>query len=663
MKLTTVLEGILLLELSDAIKKKVLEKFKSETTDDEKKIMDLINSFEKIQKRVAPENRDIMKYNYMTLKQFMVKAKDELEKKGDVKNFIGFFKKNTRAVEYERIERLSKYYHEIKDDLKKVAPSMYKYWEMKSFMNYEHEFYSVYGEVVFKKLNDRFKDVGADARKRYIEGYLEVARNLPPQAESVFLMDSFEQFREFVVKANPDVQEVSYVVGTKSKFTDIGKVFDDGEFIIFAPEKRNECVRLAHGRNWCTSWQGSDNYYYKYRLRDKLTLYYVIDYSLPYDDNRFGSVILVDKQGGMRLADSANLGGTRYYGGIVLPWSEIVSKVPKLEGKKDLLVWRDFSEFERIMMANIFHTVQGDDLVEELGSEEVVEAYLEYQERHLTDVQYSNLTDKLKVKYVSLSNNISIGMVNDSNAQVLNAMLREKQDIIEATPLERLSDVYIALLTHNDLKASPTAKALRLEKINELDLGVDTTVESMGAKTMMLLLTDEMKQKRLSLRGPLTENIEDWFEKYKSENYKMLTLKPDHPLIKMLRLYPDFPMFKYLHDDMRLLNIVGNGTFSVQIPEDIGRMKMLTALNLTGGVADTIPAQICQCKALVAVDIQGSDKMNSIPTCFLKQMSDLGKRNLLFGFKISGNSLPEITKRKIKAICMSSMDPSGCKKL
>ena len=79
---------------------------------------------------------------------------------------------------------------------------------------------------------------------------------------------------------------------------------------------------MKNGRSWCTSREGTSNLYYNYRFDQNLTLYYVIDEDLPFNNLNFASVILVDRNGEMRLADGSNSG--RYAGSTILPWDEII---------------------------------------------------------------------------------------------------------------------------------------------------------------------------------------------------------------------------------------------------------------------------------------------------------------------------------------------------
>ena len=75
MKLLNTLNGSIILEVSEKLKKQLLGKFKLETQDSEEQIVKYINDFERIKQSLPTDKRDITRYDYKTIK-FLIDSKE-----------------------------------------------------------------------------------------------------------------------------------------------------------------------------------------------------------------------------------------------------------------------------------------------------------------------------------------------------------------------------------------------------------------------------------------------------------------------------------------------------------------------------------------------------------------------------------------------------------
>ena len=322
--------AILLNELSSGIKKTMLDKFKLETSDSDDDILGFINSFEKYQNSSKITQKDITKYKYDDLKNLILAIDASKQTSKQKENVFSYFKSKDSTISVEALKRAVKYFNEIKDEL---LPENSNYKAYKSFVLFERMVEDNYPNIIKNKLLRRFKnDVEKEGLLLFINAYLDVLFEIPADKKSVLNM-SYNEFENFVEEINPNLYDKDYSKGSKEKYADIEKIYDENNLVIYSPKTRDECIRLRNGRSWCITWLGTQNRYYHYRLGEGRTVYVVIDYDLPYDDLNFASVILVDTEGGMALADASNAG--RYSGHNNIPWSEIVKKIPKIENLKN----------------------------------------------------------------------------------------------------------------------------------------------------------------------------------------------------------------------------------------------------------------------------------------------------------------------------------------
>ena len=71
MKLLNTLNGSIILEVSEKLKKQLLGKFKLETQDSEEQIVKYINDFERFKQSLPTDKRDITRYDYKTIKSLI----------------------------------------------------------------------------------------------------------------------------------------------------------------------------------------------------------------------------------------------------------------------------------------------------------------------------------------------------------------------------------------------------------------------------------------------------------------------------------------------------------------------------------------------------------------------------------------------------------------
>jgi len=116
------------------------------------------------------------------------------------------------------------------------------------------------------------------------------------------------------------------------------------------------------------------------------------------------------------LADRSNSG--RYGGSTNIPWSEIVSKVPKLEGLQKLFVPKPLTQEERTLINTVRNARVGENPMKSFNSPQEVEMWLEYNSPKLSDEQYAHLTPDLKKKYIALGMNLSSTMIKSSEPEV-----------------------------------------------------------------------------------------------------------------------------------------------------------------------------------------------------------------------------------------------------
>ena len=438
-----------------------------------------------------------------------------------------------------------------------------------------------------------------------LEAYATAYSKIPFNTKPLMLM-TFDEF-EHIVDALPIDEEDETKVGID--LGDIQTVYEDDELLVFLPTIKNECIRIrkkyAPNSSWCTSWDRAGNYYYNYRLKQNLTLYYVIDLTQPANyrthPNHAG-VVLVDRYGDKRLADATNSG--RWSGGQTVSWNEITEKFPLLKGKEDLFKPLPISDEDREHMNRIEGTSVTQDAIKELGSESEAELWLELVGPDLSNRSggseiYKNLTPELKKKYIGLSLPLNAKMVEDSEPDVIAYYLREKVKQFENKSLKELTELDIALIN------SPLMRKHK-EKIKEIytkeiEFGID---EQTGGSSLEISYPSNINAKFSAIFG-----LEKLFASVKDKT-KITYISLENT--SKGSLYLDLPNEIAQFTNLQML-IVDN--YIKSIPEAIGQCKFLVFLNLLNCPRLTkLPKSIVNLTCLEFLSTSGSGiDENSIP--------------------------------------------------
>jgi hypothetical protein len=371
----------------------------------------------------------------------------------------------------------------------------------------------------------------------------------------------------------------------REKNTDIDlipTVYKDNNLTIFAPKKKNECITLQHGRSWCTSRLGGGNLYYNYRLGNERTLYYVVDEDLPFDDLNFASVILVDPRGGMALADGSNSG--KYSGHQNVPWNDIVSKIPKLDGLQNLLKPEPLTSEEKELIRK-YQNVRIDNdsnLNDKLGSDKDVELWMEVNSPRVSDKQYENLSPELQKKYIALGFDLSSQQIQSSKPEVLKYYITKKVDSLKTKGLGSLSEQDIALLN------TPVLKTLK---------------QDLKPKFAQALTAN--KSDYLELEFPRSDNA------------------------KFVALYGFDELFEMANDNVDAIMITNttDSNMAFEIPAAIGRFKSADSI-FFGNFISSLPDEIRECENLSFLSLPNNKNLTTLPWDAINSLPNLGFLNL-----------------------------------
>jgi len=569
-KLLSVLKTTLINEVSDKVKKLLLNKWSNTTQDTPEMIVSNINAFDKIKSGLPADKRDIMKYSYDELKS----ALSEKQSGKTIDDIFTHFKKGgeMKGVENTVLKKYIKRFLEIESLLPAGKKEITKY----AFLDLVKMIDDLYPKLITKKLGEKFKsentNLTPDQILFYISTYMDILNEIPADTKRVDEM-SFAEFEHLIdsigAKKGADTS-------TKSDMSDIDLKYDENNLKIFAPKTKDQCIRLKNGRGWCTSREGGGNMYYNYRLGHERTLYYVIDEDKDFNDLNFAVVILVDPYGKTAMADKSNTG--RFGGSTNMPWSEIAAKVPKLKNLESIFVPEPLTNEEKDLIKKVEHARVGDNPMESFDSPQEVEMWLEYKSPKLSDVQYSNLTVELKKKYIALGMDLSSNMIQQSEPEVLKYYISKKIDIIKSTNLDRLSSSDISLLN------TPILKGLKKE---------------LKSKFASELTTSSGKRVEIDY--------------------------PNGPIPKFAALYGLDDLFDNLPQNLEhfLFNNKSGDNISLVVPPSIGRFKNLQALMMTNCVSE-LPEEIGLLKELTYLALPDNKNLKSLPK------SILGLPNLRF---------------------------------
>lgn len=600
MKLLDTLKKNIILEVSEKVKKQLIDRYKNveNVTDDEDTIVSYLNDFEKYKNGLPSDKRDLTRrdFTYAELKS-LIDGKKQTKTTGDLfTDFKEKAKERGEKVSDSELRMLLKKFNEVKSKLpeKYQNPLKFKYLDLVKLIGETYQ--KLITPILLEKFKKENSNLTDDQILFYITQYLEIYPEIPFKTKPANQM-SFTEFEHLIdgiiAKKSPKEREVN------SDIDAIPTVYKDNNLTIFAPKKKNECITLQHGRSWCTSRMGGGNLYYNYRLGNERTLYYVVDEDLPYDDLNFASVILVDPYGGMALADGSNSG--KYSGHQNVPWSDIVKKIPKLEGLQDLLKPEPLTAEEKELIRKYQSVRVPDDReLSTLGDDKDIELWMEVNSPRISSFQYSNLSSELQKKYIALGFDLNSEQIQSSKPEVLKYYISKKVESIKTKGLGSLTEQDIALLN------TPVLAKLKEE------------------------LKPKLGQSLTAGKGELLE-----VEFPRSDNSKFVALYGFNELFEMADPNVDSIMITN-KSDVKM---------AFDIPPSIGRFTKADSIFFSN-IIKSLPVEIAQCTQLNFLSLPDNKSLQTLPWEAINSIESLGFLNL------DGNSsleLPEEFRRNWKS--------------
>ncbi len=122
-------------------------------------------------------------------------------------------------------------------------------------------------------------------------------------------------------------------------------VYDKNNMMIVRADSKESCIILGKGEKWCISRRDASNMYYIYKYGlDNPTIYFSYDFDKVKEDVNGILVIMVNKDGKYNVADRNNAENS---GNKKVTWDYISKLQPKLEGIKDVFVYKEISQDEK----------------------------------------------------------------------------------------------------------------------------------------------------------------------------------------------------------------------------------------------------------------------------------------------------------------------------
>lgn len=427
----------------------------------------------------------------------------------------------------------------------------------------------------------------------YIDNFERFKRGLEPDKRDItkYTFNELEQ----LVDARVARRELKKTSGKKvsSEYDEEDTenlIYDDNNLKVLKGPTKDFCIKYGQGKaSWCISRSGGSNLFYNYRYGSNLTIYFIIDEDMPSKDVNSAMVILVEPDGDMRLADRTNSG--RYSGHSVIPWSEIISKQPKLEPLKSLFKPKPLTPEERAEYSRIKGARVGNNPYESLGRNwNDVEKWLEFNSPTLNDEQYRNLISPLQKKYIALGFDLTPGMITSSDDDVIKYYKKKKIEKIKKSNLSNLTKEDVALLNH------PTMAQVKEELQPKFlaDLGKSNKNE------IEINYPDADSGKYVALYGfdDVFEHLPDNLEKISISNKSDQKLSLDIPPI--IGRYTDLISLQFSNCLRSLPNEIGNLSklnFLVipnnpeltELPASLSQLENIHFINLTGTPAELPP--------------------------------------------------------------------------
>ena len=560
--------------------------------------------------KTVQDTLDIFKYDYESLKNLTADKSTKQKTKKDLESIAQEFVTKYKGTDLQLVKLNIKKYFELKTlfpeqkafkkEVTEYTPSQLNEISSKLFLKFDER-----GEnVLTKRITEKFAKENPDEdamtvilprAKRFVKHYALI----PLNTKLVAYM-SFDDF-EHVVDGYTPMEEDEYSL-PEIDLGDVDIAYEDDHILIFAPDEKQKCINIrkkhAPDRRWCTSWEGSSNYYYNYRLNQNLTLYYVISKDLPESDLNYAVVVLVDRYGEKRLADGSNSG--KFAGSTIIPWREMVKKVPALDGKERYLEAKPYSaEDSEKMQRYKSYNLTTTDPISELGSIEEVELWIElrgpdFRNMSMGDEIFSNLPEELQRKYIGLGSELSAGMVRGLKEKAMSYYVSKKKE---------------KLLTK------------RLSELSENDMEV--------------ILSDEMKPYFRQLKRKYSKELETNFDpEFIPISY------PNDSNAKFSRMFGLDTLFDLLPDNTEFLQIENKSKDNIilTIPETIGKLTELTTL-VCDNVIRKLPESIGNCRQMIFLNLTNNKELTTLP----KSVSNLSCLDFIsvMGSNIDIENLPK----------------------
>jgi hypothetical protein len=576
-------------EISEKLKKTLIDKFQKETQDSSEKIGEYITQFDSYKNGLPVEKRDLGKYTYSELKKLIESKKFQKQETELYKSF----KKKEEKIENAALKKTVRKFLEIKEKFgKSKDPSGYKFLDFYKVINQVYPKYL--SEILMEKFKKENTNLTEDILEFYIGQYITNFDELYEQMPSPTNL-TFNEFEHYI-----DGMDKGLAGEQKSSTEDIEVVYDKNNLLIFQPKTRDQCIRLKNGRSWCTSREGGSNLFYNYRLDNKRTLYYVIDQDKDYSDLNFAVVVLVDPDGDASLADGSNSG--RYSGHQNIPWKEITEKIPKLKGLEDLFKPSPLTsdELETIKKIKSFGRNVGQNPMEIFGSEDMVELWLEIETPRLSDEQFGNITPKLRKKYIALGHDLSAGMIKIADAETRKYYIGKKLESIKTKSLSQLSEVDIAILNLPGMA-----------KLKE-ELKSKFATDFVSDNDVVIKIPSQKEGKFIALYGfdELIDKLPETIEALSVINSEKTGQSFSIPLT--------FTKFRNLRN-LVLSNIIN------ELPENIGDLKNLESILLQDNTElKTLPKSILTLENLEMIVLRRNSPDFQLPEGFEEHFDTVG---------------------------------------
>jgi hypothetical protein len=464
MNLRDTVKKILIHEISSKIVDKLVQKWTQGKDINPETAKEYIDEFSDISSSLPVEFRDITKLDFSTVSKIVEarRAKNRLKKLTTKFKKMDYPEGAPKPSNLD-LKRTIKKYNDIYPFIKDGQRAKFEEYDWLKFLSktneiFERHFLGLMQNKITEENPNWTPEQIAFYLNAIIENYDQLPENTPPiyllsMSEIEHIIDGLSK-TEINQKSKIDVSDIPQVSHPKKNLT------------IYAPTGKPDCIRLKNGRSWCTSREGTSNLYYNYRFDQNLTLYYVIDEDLPFDHLNFATVILVDKNGEMRLADGSN--SRRYAGSTILPWDEIVGKIPKLDGLKDLFEPKPLTEEENRIFTKLRRMSIPDVSLQEwfgdlaqtetsYSPDDLIELWMEINSSKMTDKQYASLNVDQKKKYIALGIELTPGQINSSENSVIAYYSKKQLEKILTKSIRELKDDDVSLLNH------PMFKKLKID--------------------------------------------------------------------------------------------------------------------------------------------------------------------------------------------------------